>query len=598
MDPETRSDPAGRARRLALVGGSPPSGARPGRHADPPGQPVPAQLDALHHELLARANEAMATQERLRGLLDAVIGVAGDLSLPVVLRRIVESACVLVDARYGALGVLGPDRQMSAFHYVGMDEQARERIGHLPEGKGILGLLVSDPRPLRLRELSRHPRSAGFPPGHPPMHSFLGVPIRVRGEVYGNLYLTEKLGAEEFTREDEDLVAALAAAAAVAIENARLYEETRRRQAWLSASAEITTTLLGIADPDQALRLVAERARQITGADLASIVLPATPGRLVIEVVDGLGAGRLAGQTMPADRCLCGAAMRKNRAVVVPDAAADEKAYLPPWRAVDLGPAMVVPLAAAGQTMGALVLGNARGGAPFSELDLDMATSFAGHAAIALEFARIQDDRERLAIFEERDRIARDLHDLVVQQLFATGLSLQGLGRLLSGTQAAKLDEAVEDLDRTIRDIRRTIFALQAAQPETASLRAQLIDVASQAVKSLGFEPHIRLEGPLDRTVPPSLQPHLLATLREALSNVARHADAVEVEVTVRSDGTNLLLIVSDDGRGIGAAVRRSGLANLRRRAEEFGGELSVGPGEDGRGTHLTWRVPLVGARF
>jgi signal transduction histidine kinase len=366
---------------------------------------------------------------RLRQLVDAVLSIGADLSTPAVLRRIVEAAVALVDARYGALGVLDEEGLgLSDFITVGLTPDEVAAIGPFPQGHGILGLLILDPTPLRLADLGQHPDSYGFPPEHPPMRSFLGVPIRVRDQVYGNLYLTEKRGAAEFTVEDEALAVALAGAAGIAVENARLH-------------------------------------------------------------------------------------------------------------------------------------------------------------------ARVRD----LALVEDRERIAADLHDTVIQRLFATGLGLEASVRLAPAELARRIEQAVADLDETIRQVRSAIFALQAPPVAGRGLRAEILALATEAAASLGFEPHVRLDGPLDHAASDEQADHLLATLREALSNVVRHAGATRVEVVVEASGGELVATVTDNGVGLVRQERPGGrgLANMARRAESLGGKLTFGAGEGGQGTSVTWRVPL-----
>ncbi|MGZ4618289.1 MAG: GAF domain-containing protein [Frankiaceae bacterium] len=547
----------------------------------------------------------MSAHVKLRGLLDAVIVVASNLDLHITLRRIAEAACELADARYGALGVVGPDRRLTDFIHVGIDDEEAKRIGQLPRGRGVLGLLIDEPTPVRLRDIRSHPASYGFPPNHPRMTSFLGVPIRVRGEVFGNLYLTEKQSDDgAFTEEDEDLVTALAAAAAVAIENARLYAETQRRERWLQASAEVTAAVLGLTDPTTSLALVARRVRQVAEAEIGAVVLPVPDtASLVIEVVDGLGAEQITGMLLPVSTSLSAEVIRTGESVYVADAQDEPRLSIRerlPW----LGAIVIVPLIAAGRPLGALLVAHSRErNRQFSPLDREMAAAFAGHASLALEFARAQRDRERLAVYEDRDRIARDLHDLVIQRLFATGLTLQGLSKYVETAERPRLESAVDDLDGTIREIRRTIFSLRAAERRTTSLRGEILDLATNAAVSLGFEPHVRLEGPIDTVVPAEVSPQLLAVLREALSNVTRHSDARSVHVNIKASGSEVILTVIDDGRGIAGSHRRSGLDNMLRRAEGLGGTFQVGasphaePAEAARtgrpGTRLIWRVPL-----
>jgi signal transduction histidine kinase len=563
------------------------------------------RLETLLRELVDRAGEVLDAESRLRRLLSAVVTVASNLSLPEVLRRIVESSCELVGARYGALGVIGDDRTLVEFVNVGIDEETSHRIGPLPTGRGILGLLIDDPRPLRLHDLTRHPQSYGFPPDHPPMKSFLGVPLRVRGSVFGNLYLTEKRGGGNFTDEDVEVVSALAAAAGIAIENARLFEETHRSELWLRASTEITSALLAGETSRAVLALVAERARAVTGAQFTAIALPGDePRELVLDVVDGPFAADLAGTPIPLDASVCGQVFRSGSARVLDSGTDHDPGWAGPVGSGGEGgsvhgPVLLVPLAAGGHILGVLVVGNAPGSPEFRQQELRMAETFAGHAALAVEFSRAQDDRQRLAVYEDRDRIARDLHDLVIQRLFAIGLGMQGTARMVERPEVAeRLAGFVGDLDATIGEIRRTIFSLQAPSEEAASLRATVLATCSEAAESLGFEPHLRMEGPLDLAVPSALHPQVVATLREALSNVARHSGAGTAEVVVRADTDRsvLELLVSDDGKGMPALPQhRSGLANIAERAERLGGGVDIDTAP-GRGTRIAWRVPLTQA--
>ncbi|MCK9875979.1 GAF domain-containing protein [Frankia sp. Ag45/Mut15] len=549
-------------------------------------------MDDPHDRLSTQIDDVVAVQSRMQGLLDAVVGVAQELSLPVTLRRIAEAAANLVDAAYGALGVIGEAGEITELFHVGFGDAVLERIGRLPLGRGLIGESLRDPRPLRVANVTRHPAAVGFPPGHPRFDTFLNVPIMVRGDAFGTLFLGAKRDGGEFTREDESLACALAAAVGFAIENARLYEMARRRQAWLHASAEITTALLSVADPLEALALVARRARQVTAARLAAILVPGNEeGTLIVEVADGAGEDRLRRRALHRnDRLLD--AMRTGRAALVgPGASPLFGAELPDPPA-ELG--MVVPLMAGGRALGVLVLGTEGVSVPFSGLDLEMAAAFAGQAALSLEFGRIHRDRERLAVFEERDRIARDLHDVVIQRLFATGLQLQGMARMAGGPVATRLHSAADELDHTIADIRQTIFSLTSADSDGADLAAEIRAILAQTERALGIIPQIRVDGPIDRRVPPTIRPHMLAALREALSNIARHARATRIDVLLRVTGVDVLVEVRDDGCGPGGASRSSGLTNLRRRAVDLGGRMAFGPGESGIGTTVSWQVPLI----
>jgi signal transduction histidine kinase len=551
------------------------------------------EVDELLRQVVDRMEDLRGTNRRMRMLLEAVITVGSDLSLPVLLRQIVEFACGLVDARYGALGVLAPSGdELSQFVYHGIDEATAERIGPLPTGHGLLGLLIKDPRPLRLRTLADHGSSSGFPAHHPPMSSFLGVPVRVGGEVFGNLYLTEKQGRDEFTPQDEELIVALAAAAGVAVQNARLLDETRQRQHWLEATGEISTALLNGGRRDDLLRLVVQWARELVDADQATISVPGgTAGELAIEAAEGLHADTLLGARFRATPSLSGEAIATRSVIMVDDLRADERTAQPLASTGGIGPAIFVPLVGSDVVHGTLQVGNGVARRRFAAPDREILEAFARQAVIALEFARAQQELGRLAVLEDRDRIGRDLHDLVIQRLFATGMSLQSTLRLTDPEQVAgRVSQAVDALDATIRDIRSTIFALTTATEPDKGLRARITTVVGEAASSLGFEPSLRLYGAIDARVPAGTAEHLIAALREALSNCARHAHATRVDVVVDAQEA-LELQVADDGVGFESA-RRSGLGNLQQRAEELGGALTVDTAE-GKGTRLLWRVPL-----
>jgi signal transduction histidine kinase len=542
------------------------------------------RLDELLEELQLRLTDVRGARDRVHALLEAVLAVGSDLDLQTVLRRITEAASTLVDAKYAALGVIGDDGQLSQFLTVGVDEEQHAAIGSLPRGHGILGLLIRDPRPLRLDDLGKDPAAYGFPPNHPPMTTFLGVPIRVRDVVFGNLYLTEKAGGGAFDEEDEAVVLALAAAAGVAIENARLYDGARRREAWLRASAEISSALLGEAQPEDVLHLLAQHARELSGATLSFIALPGT-GSLLVEAADGEGAEVVVGTRLPLEDSPCGQVLAAGLPKLLVGAAA--QGVLSPTPA---GSALLVPLA----SRGVLVVTTVDGAPALEPALVPELAGFAAQAAVGLEVAERRRDAERLVVFEDRDRIARDLHDLVIQRLFATGMQLESAARLVEHPEAAtRVRRAVDDLDTTIREIRSTIYALQ-NEPSTqrASLRSKLFEVIDAGAEQLGFTPAVRLSGLVDTAVPPALGDHLQAVLREALSNVARHAGAQRVEVVLEV-GDEVHLAVRDDGVGLpDADLRRSGLANLAERAALVGGTFRADRRPKG-GTELVWTAPL-----
>ncbi len=551
------------------------------------------RLDELLAELQNRLEAVLSTRDRVHALLEAVVSVGSDLDLETVLHRIVAAATTLVDACYGALGVIGDDNRLVQFVPVGLTEDEIARIEHWPHGLGLLGKLIKEPRPLRIADITEHPESYGFPAGHPPMRSFLGVPIRVRDEVFGNLYLSEKRSGE-FDEEDEAILVALAAAAGVAIENARLYEETRRREQWLEISAEVTTGLLSGDDPHQVLATMAGRARRMTGADLVTVVLPAGPDTIRPAVAEGHGAEQLLGHELPIEGTMAGLVLRTAEPCLVTDVR--ERPDMPDrFRHLSIGPVIAVPLGAYGKTRGVLALAKRDGRLPFSRADLRMVESLAGQAAIALELAEARADAERLGLLEDRDRIAKDLHDVVIQRLFAVAMTLMSTLPLVDRPEAAdRMRHAVDELDETIRQIRSTIFALQ-TPPETTArpgLRGQIMELLEDARGHLGFMPGIRMAGALDTVVPDDTGGQLLAVLREALSNIVRHAKATRADVAVEATGGHLVLTVTDNGVGIPGNAHRSGLRNLADRAETLGGTFALGRPAEG-GTRLEWRVPL-----
>jgi signal transduction histidine kinase len=559
------------------------------------------QLDELLAELQARLQAIVATRDRMRGLLEAVVAIGSGLDLESTLGRIVETAVGLVDATYGALGVIGEGRRLAEFIPIGLSQEEIDAIHHWPEGRGLLGLLIDDPRPLRLANMADHPASSGFPDGHPPMRSFLGVPVRVRDEVFGNLYLTNKRGGGEFTEDDEAVLVALGAAAGVAVENARLYEAARRQQRWIQASAEVTTRLLSGSEPAEVLAGITRQALELSGADLAVLALPDEEGRrLTITYAEGDGAAATRGLVLPAGRSLSGQVLATGVPVTSADFAADERAAAAARGAMSqIGPAIVFPLGAPGNVRGVLTVGRLHGAAPFPPAQADVMASFAAQAGVALELAASRTEAQRLSLYEDRDRIARDLHDLVIQRLYATGMSLEGTMPMITKPEvASRITNAVDAMDQTIKEIRTTIFGLQARDTaDRADLRSDIVDLVEEMTPVLGFAPSLRLGAGLSGTIEPDVAEQALAALREALSNAARHAAASQVDVTVDvgADG-ELTVQVTDDGTGIPADGRRSGLRNLAARAEKLGGELRLAPAAPGApspGTKLEWRVPL-----
>jgi len=485
------------------------------------------------------------------------------------------------------------------FVHVGMGAESAGDIGSLPRGRGILGLLIDDPRPLRLNDLRLHEASSGFPDHHPPMRSFLGVPIRIREEVYGNLYLTDKKDGRPFTAEDEELVTALAITAGVAIENARLFEDISRRQRWQEATARITTALLSPDGPD-ALAMVMDEGRKLVGAHDVAITRP-VPGReedMEFLAVQGATIGQLAGSVLPMLGTVtelvhtCGP-------VVFTDLLADDRVALDRSLHGDLGPAIAVPLASVGRTTAVLTVARRCGSDWFTASDLDLITHFGEQAALAWELAQSRADAERVHVLEDRDRIARDMHDHVIGRLFGAGMSAHGLIRWIpEAAGRRRLSAHVDDLDAVIRDIRTSIFALDHDPVQAWSLSARVQQVVSEAIGHLGFAPTVHLDSGIRLPTGSATEHNLLAVLREALSNIARHANARSVEVTL-TGGPTLQLIVTDDGQGLPEHRRAPsltgghGLANMAERASTVGGTFSI-TSQPGSGTRLVWGAPAV----
>ncbi|GGU91439.1 histidine kinase [Streptomyces albospinus] len=544
-----------------------------------------AQLDAVHR----------GGGESAHLLLEAVLSVSRGLDLPQVLRRIVEAAMLVVDAEYGALGVVGEGTRLSQFLPVGISAEQERAIGSLPAGHGILGELIRHPRPLRLAELSAHPASYGFPPHHPAMHSFLGVPIRVRDEVFGNLYLTEKRGGGPFGPEDETVLSTFAVAAGVAIENARLYEEAGYRQRLLEANGEIVASLMPGADEMHVLHLIVGHALRILAADLGVLALPDAPGELRMVLASGVDADDHRGLVLPLEGSFAGTAFAAGKPLISLDIEHDPRITAGPPRWSGLGPAVAVPMITGERVRGVLMLARLHGGDPFTEPETAPLLTFAGQAALAMELSEQRAAAEQLALLEDRDRIARDLHDLAIQRLFATGMTLQSVVRFVDHPEAgARLLRAVDDLDETIKIIRSTIFGLRARDAGRAGhgLRVRTVTAVEQAARPLGFTPALHMEGLIDTDVPAEIADHVPAVLAEALSNAARHARATAVGVSLIVRGGTLTLSVTDNGVGMPRGGRRSGLQNLAKRAESVGGELAVETPATG-GTRVVWRVPL-----
>jgi two-component system, NarL family, sensor histidine kinase DevS len=536
----------------------------------------------------------MPERDTKDALLEAGLTLASELSLPMVLQRIVDIAAQVTDARYGALGVIGEDNQLVDFITTGISAKQRRAIGALPHGRGLLGLLIREPRIVRIADIGRDPGSVGFPANHPPMRSFLGAPVQAMGKVYGNIYLADKRGAGEFSLEDERSVQVLATQAGVAIANASLYQETRRREQWLQALREITSDILEGMEADSLLTSIAEHARELAGADAATILTTtSTPAKLVVTAAVGAYAAQVRGQSVPAAKSISGAVMESGKPLHTDDAATHGGAYQPIIRRGHVGPAIFVALRVRGRSTGTLMVANTKGGGRFDGGMVRLVETFADQASIAIEYARAQADLRRLGLMEERERIARDLHDGIIQSLFAVGMGLQGTALLSASPEtAARVEGAVGELDRIIRDLRNYIFGLR-----PGILADRQLD---QAMRALGEEvestSHIPVTIEVDAALSASLSARshdIVQLTREALSNITRHSRATHAVVRLAREGSEAVLSIEDDGVGFDAGVPSagSGMPNMRERAATMGATLLVSSA-NGKGTTLRFTFP------
>ncbi len=534
-------------------------------------------------------------RDRKDMLLEAGLTLASELSLPIVLQRIVDLAAQVTDARYGALGVIGDEGTLVEFVTTGIPARQRQAIGNLPSGRGVLGLLIHDPQPVRIKNIADHPLSVGFPANHPSMRSFLGAPVQAMGRVFGNIYLAEKRDAEEFAEEDEDALVVLATQAGVAIANATLYEEVRSRERWLDALRDIAALVLGGARGTALLDSIAEHARDLAGADAATIVTTtATPGQLVVSAAAGAKAKAVRGQAIPLEGSISGAVMRTGQGLIFDDVSQDPRVYQPMVALGGHGPAFFVPLRVPGGVAGTLTVANLRGGRRFSAETRRLVESLADAASVALDYDRVQAEVRRLGLLEERERIATELHDGIIQSLFAVGMGLQGTALAAGSPETAeRIERAVEALDLVIRDLRNYIFGLR---PGILADRA-----LDQALRNLGEEMQARSGEHVDVAVDAALAAALSAKsadivqlTREALSNVARHARANVATVRLERRDSQAVLSIRDDGVGFGPANDSvgNGLRNMRERAARLGGTLEVDSGP-GKGTTLRVAFPF-----
>jgi signal transduction histidine kinase len=534
-------------------------------------------------------------RDRKDALLEAGLALASELSLPMVLQRIVDLAAEVTDARYGALGLIGAGGDLVDFITTGISARQRRAIGALPHGDGLLGLLIREPVIVRVAEIRKHPGSVGFPPNHPPMTSFLGAPIQAIGRIYGNIYLADKRGAAEFSEDDERSLLILATQAGVAIANASLYQESLQRERWLDALRQISGQILEGVDPDVLLTSIAEHARGLAGADAASVLsATASPGNLQVVAAVGAHALRVRNQSVPAQKSISGKVIETGKVLHTHDASTHARAYQPLIRLGHVGPAIFVPLRVGGRATGALMVANLKGGRVFDEATIRMVETFADQASVAIEYSRAQEDVKRVGLMEERERIARELHDGIIQSLFAVGMGLQGAALLARSPETTgRIEGAVDELDRVIRDLRNYIFGLRPGILADRQLDQALRELGDDLQKRSGSRVEVEVDAALAASL--SSRSHQIVQLtREALSNVARHAAASQSVVRLARDGKNAVLTVEDDGVGfdVGGGSAGNGLRNMRERAEAMGGAMLVTSAAK-KGTKLRMSFPI-----
>jgi signal transduction histidine kinase len=526
-----------------------------------------------------------------------IVEIGSDLDLDATLRRIILAARELTSAPYGALAVRDSEGNLISFVHEGIDADTVRRIGHLPVGKGVLSVSVLDTPALRMDDLTAHPAAVGFPEHHPPMRAFLGVPITIRGTAFGNLYLTHDDPGRVFSESDEVAARALAFAAAVAIDNAQLFERERASVKWMEASREITTALLSSAAPHlHPLRLIAERACALTDAEQAIVLIPVEADlpaeeidTLVVAAADGLHASEVIGQRIPVDGSTSGGVFRSGTPVIT------EALSFPIQAFTDVGqrPAIVMPLRAHDDIAGVIAIARGTDQPPFDSGDLDLASDFATHAAIALMLASGREHARQLTIVAERERIAHDLHDHVIQRLFAAGMDLQGtVARVRSPEVANRLNRTLDDLQTIIEEIRTTIFQLKSPLEHDGTLRYRIQRVVADLTENRDIVTTVRMHGPTT-AVGAELAEQAEAVTAEAISNAVRHSGASRLTVEV-SVADMLTLDIIDNGCGMPADnPRRSGLANMSYRAEQVGGSCEISNLPEG-GTRVRWTAPLT----
>ncbi len=550
----------------------------------------------LFGEMHEQLDELLAGRDQMESLLRVIVSIGSDLDLHTTLHRIIDAAIELTGSRYGALGVRAPDGLLDAFLFDGIDAELQSRIGHLPVGKGVLGVLLDRTEPLRVDDLTQHPAAVGFPEHHPPMRAFLGMPITIRGKVFGSLYVTDDRSGHVFTESDENAMRALGSAAGVAIDNARLFERLRASARWIAAGREITSTLLSAASSEQSLQTIAEHVHELADAEQVIVLIPSAADRFgesagTLTIVSAAGrqsADLSIGRQVPIDGSTSGQVFRSGTPLITETF----KYPIPSFTDPGERQAIMVPLRARDTVTGVLAVARSIDRPRFTSDDLSWLVDFANHAVLALTLAEAGEQARDLTILADRERIAHDLHDHVIQRLFAAGMDLQGtVARVQSPQIVARLNRTIDELQTTIIDIRTAIFHLQSAQDGATSFRERIQATVAELTDHCDLTTTVRIRGPLT-VVSADLADHAHAVVTEAISNAVRHSEAgaLTVEVTVADD---LVVNVIDDGRGIPCDnQRRSGLENMSRRAEQLGGTCDIFTPASG-GTQVSWTVPL-----
>jgi signal transduction histidine kinase len=545
-------------------------------------------------------NSAPPSENRLRALVETGVAITSELSLEALLQRLVEAAAELTGARYAALGVI--DRSGSGlerFITTGIDADTQAAIGELPRGRGILGVLIREARPLRLHDLTEDPRAVGFPPNHPPMRAFLGVPILLRGVAYGNLYLTEKAGGEDFTEEDQELVTLLAAQAAVAIENTRLYEAATGWSRQLESLNEVADALVTETDLDRLLELIASRLRELLDARLVTVVLPAGADQLRFAAVAGHGGEELAGRFVSRSGSKSGRVLERGQSERVDSVLDDPDVDQEATRLLGARSGLWVPLRVRGRSIGVLAAHDKLGAdVRFTDTDLRLAQTFASRAAVAVDLSeRIARDALRRVVEAqeaERRRLARELHDETGQALTSILLGLKGLEeRLGADDSRGAVGELRELVVSTLQDVRRLAVELRPSALDDFGLVAALERLTES------FAEQSRIPVDFQSALPPQRLPEEVETalyriVQESLTNVVKHAHATRVSVLLTRKNGSVAAVVEDDGRGFDPAAVRDdgfGLVGMRERIASLGGRLEVESSEGG--TTVAAEIPV-----